>query len=304
MSGYDSTPPFIAGGVPDRGGGHVMTRRGGLWARWQTGEQHRTVTNVLLAVTGLLFVWPMIWVFSAAFDLNPDWNVTWPSWTTLNFSAVLTGSYARALLNSAELGLIAMLVATVPAIPAGYALARRNIPFRHALMVSILFLTVVPIGIVIIPLFEAFAKYNLLSIIPAGIFLGATSLPFAIWLIANGMRSIPSEIEEAAIAESANLWQRGIRIILPLSAPSIASAAFLSFINGWGALLVPLVIIQSPSQQPAPLALYTFVHGPGVTLYGEIAAFSLLFSLPVIILYLSMSRFVSGGFALAGSLHG
>ena len=262
------------------------------------------MTNVLLAGAGLVFIWPMIWVFSAAFDLNPDWQLTWPSWTTLNFSPVLTGSYARPLLNSAELGLISMLVATVPAIPAGYALARRNIPFRHALMVGILFLTAVPIGIVIIPLFEAFAKYNLLSIVPAGIFLGATSLPFAIWLMTNGMRSIPAEIEEAAIAESASLWQRGIRIVLPLSAPSIASAAFLSFINGWGALLVPLVIIQSPSQQPAPLALYTFVHGPGVTLYGEIAAFSILFSLPVVLLYLFMSRFVSGGFALAGSVHG
>jgi multiple sugar transport system permease protein len=258
---------------------------------------------MILVVIGLLFAWPLVWVVFAAFSQNPDWQVSWPSWTLINFRAVSDGGYLRTLVNSAELGLLSMIVATVPAIPAGYALARRRIPARNGLMVGILFLTAVPIGIVVIPLYEFFSSYNVLGLVPAGLFLGATNLPFAIWLITGGIQAVPQALEEAAIAESASLPQRMLRIVLPLSAPSIASAAFLSFINGWGAFLVPLVLISDPGQQPAPLALFNFVH-VGTTQYGQIAAFSILFSLPVVIVYLCATRFISGGFALAGSLQG
>jgi multiple sugar transport system permease protein len=274
--------------------------------RMTAGDRDRPsslVASVLLAVIGLIFVWPAIWVFTAAITQNPGYQVSWPTWTLLNFRAVIDGGYLHSLVNSAILGGVSALVAVLPAIPASYALARRRVPLRRGLMIAILFLTAVPIGIVVIPLFEVFAAHNLLSIVPTGLFLGATNLPFAIWLITNGMQAIPVEIEEAAIAESASVWQRITRILIPLSMPSIVSAAFLSFINGWGSFLIPLVLISAPAQQPGPLALYDFVH-VGTTQYGEIAAFSILFSLPVVLLYVVMSRVVSGGFALAGSIHG
>ncbi len=112
---------------------------------------------------------------------------------------------------------------------------------------------------------------------------GVTNLPSTIWLVTTGMQAVPKRLKEV-VAESESLWRRMSRIVLPFSAPSISTATFLSLINGGGAFLVALVIMLSPSQTPAPLALYNFVHF-GTTQYGQIVAFSTLFSLPLFILY-------------------
>lgn len=112
---------------------------------------------------------------------------------------------------------------------------------------------------------------------------GVTNLPSTIWLVTTGMQAVPKRLKEV-VAESESLWRRMSRIVLPFSAPSISTATFLSLINGGGVFLVALVIMLSPSQTPAPLALYNFVHF-GTTQYGQIVAFSTLFSLPLFILY-------------------
>jgi multiple sugar transport system permease protein len=148
-----------------------------------------------------------------------------------------------------------------------------------------------------------FATENWLSILPTAIFLGVTAMPFEIWLIKNFMDAIPYDLEEAARIERASTWQILTRIVGPLALPGIGAGAIYSFVNAWGSFVVPLVLITDPNQQPGPIAIYGFIGAANVR-YGDIAAFSLLYSVPVFILYAIMSRLFAGGFTLGGAIKG
>jgi multiple sugar transport system permease protein len=76
------------------------------------------------------------------------------------------------------------------------------------------------------------------------------------------------------------------------------------FINAWGAFLVPLVLDSNPNDNPGPIAIYNFMGSHGFFDFGQLAAFSLMFSVPVIVLYLVMSRFFSGAFTFGGAMQG
>jgi multiple sugar transport system permease protein len=142
-----------------------------------------------------------------------------------------------------------------------------------------------------------------LSLVPTGIFLGANSLPFALWLIKTAIDGVPREMEEAAQMERASLLQTILHVVIPVSLPGIAAAAIFSFINAWGSFIVPLVLISDPDQVTGPLTIYGLIAAANVR-YGDIAAFSIVYSLPVVLLYLLMSRSFSGGFLMGGAVKG
>jgi multiple sugar transport system permease protein len=139
--------------------------------------------------------------------------------------------------------------------------------------------------------------------VPTGVFLGVTSLPFALWLIKTAIDAVPKELEEAATIERANILQVILHVTVPVALPGIFAAAIYSFINAWGAFLPPLVLISDPSQATGPLKIYGLI-GSAAVRYGDIAAFSIVYSLPVVVLYVLMSRPFSGGFSMGGAVKG
>jgi multiple sugar transport system permease protein len=272
-------------------------------ARWRDRWADAIIVNGVLTLLGLLFLAPLLWLALASIDERPGWALSLPKLTAQHFINVTRGDYLVSLLNTLYLSVIATIVSTVAGALGGYALSRRNIPMRDGLMVTILFLTGIPIAIMIVPVFQVFASYGLLSLVPTAVFLGATSLPFALWLIKTAIDAVPRELEEAALVERANLMQIILYVTLPVALPGIAAAAIFSFINAWGAFLVPLVLISDPTQAPGPIMIYGLI-GAAQVRYGDIAAFSIIYSLPVIALYLVCSRFFTGGFVMGGALKG
>jgi multiple sugar transport system permease protein len=261
------------------------------------------IANLLLALLALCFLAPMLWLALASVDAHASWSLNWPSLTLAHYRNVTRSDYLWSLWNTFLLALVATVVAVVPAVFGGYALSRRRIPLRDGLMVTILFLTGIPVGIMIIPVFQIFARFGWLSLVPTGIFLGANSLPFALWLIKTAIDGVPREMEEAAQMERASLLQTILHVVIPVSLPGIAAAAIFSFINAWGSFIVPLVLISDPDQVTGPLTIYGLIAAANVR-YGDIAAFSIVYSLPVVLLYLLMSRSFSGGFLMGGAVKG
>ena len=262
-----------------------------------------TASHLLLAVIGLAFVLPMLWLLFAAFDAKASWGIEWPHLTLENFAATLHSTELQALANSLILSMVATAVATACALPSAYALSRRRIPFKGPILLGVLFLTGVPLAILIIPVYQMFAEIGWLSILPAGLFLAVTSLPFEIFLIKNFIDAVPQDLEEAARLERATTWQVLSRVVLPLATPGICAAAIFGFVNAWGSFIVPLILITAAGQQVGPIAIYNFVNGYEIH-YGEIAAFSVVFALPVVILYGFASRFFREGFVLGGAVKG
>jgi multiple sugar transport system permease protein len=263
----------------------------------------RLLANVILLLIGAYFVIPVLWLAVGAVDKHAGWQIQLPTLTLDNFVDALSHGNAQALWNSVIVSTIAAIVSTGAGTLAAYSFSRHRIPWKGPILLGILFLSGVPITILIVPVYKMFARYDMLSMVPTAVLLGVTSLPFAIYLIKNTIDAIPQDLEEAACMEQAGTFRILRSIIVPLAMPGIASAAIFSFVNAWGNFLIPIVLIADQSSQPAPIAIYSFI-GSATIRYGQIAAFSIVYSMPVIALYFVMSRYFKGGFSLSGAVRG
>lgn len=263
----------------------------------------KIIGNTALAVIAALFALPLIWLVFAALDSHASFKLALPHLTFQNFTKSLEHGRGEALVVSLEISFVAMLVATVTGTLAAYAFSRRHIPWKGPVLLFVLFLSGVPINVIIIPVFQIFSQQNWLTEMPTAVFLGITALPFEIWIIKNFIDSVPIELEEAARVEGASTLTIIRRVVVPLALPGIGAAAIYGFVNAWGAFLIPLVLITETSEQPGAIAIYSFISAAGIN-YGELAAYSILYSLPVVLLYVALGRLFKGGFVLSGALRG
>jgi multiple sugar transport system permease protein len=270
--------------------------------RSPTKRANKALPSAALVLIGLVFALPLIWLVFAAFDSQASWAVEIPHWTIANFRAVVTGADLRSLGNSLFVSVLATGIATAVGFPAAFALSRYNIPLNQFLVIALLFMTAIPVAVLIIPIYQIYSEIGWTgSIITASLFMGVTGLPFEVAIIKDGIDAIPRDFEEAAAVDQATTWDTLARVVWPLALPSISAAAVYGFINSWSMFIVPLVLLTSPSDIVAPITIYGFI-GSAVVRYGEIAAFSFLYSLPPVLLYFLISKFLRGGFALGGGV--
>src|SRR5215469_18680158 len=177
----------------------------------------KTISNLVLLGFGVLFAAPLLWLLFASVDSHAGATLQWPHFTLSNFSAAASSQNMQALLNSFYISLIATIISTVPAALAAYVFSRHHIPWKGPLLLFILMLAGVPVTILIVPVY--------LSLVPAAIFLGVTSLPFEIWIIKNFIDAVPPELEEAARLERAKTRHVLLRVVVPVALPGIAAAA-------------------------------------------------------------------------------
>ena len=236
--------------------------------------------RVILGLIGIGFALPLVWLIFAAVDSQASWAVEIPHWTIANFQAVTSASDLRSLGNSLLISGLATGIATAVAFPAAFGLSRYNIPMKQVLVIALLFMTAIPVAVLIIPVYQIYTDIGWTgSIVAASLFIGVTGLPFEIAIIKDSIDAIPRDFEEAAALDRATTWKTLIHVIWPLAAPSAAAAAIFGFINSWSMFIVPLILLTSPSDTVAPITIYGFM-GSAVVRYGEIAAFSFLYALP------------------------
>lgn len=262
--------------------------------------------NVILVLLGGFFLLPMLWMVFASIDSNPDWAIKLPSLTLANFSEVLRRHEALvAFRSSLILAGTTTIVTTVLAVLAAYPLSRMHIPLKRTFMLLILFAAGLPVSMLIVPVYQLYVTLGWLdSLYTTALFLAATSLPFAIWLMKNFIDAVPLELEQAAAIDGASTLRIIRQVVLPLTVPGIAVTSIYTFINAWGAFIIPFVLNSDPEQQPGPIEIYNFMGSHGLFKFGDLAVFSLLFSVPVIVLYLVMSRYFSGAFNFGGAVRG
>ena len=271
--------------------------------RGEEGRWGPIVGNAVLVAFGLFFVLPLVWLLLASVDSGASWGLELPHFTWQNYAQALNNGGLASLGNSLLLAGIATFVSTATAVFAAYALVRYRVPWKGPLLLVVLFLTGIPISIIIVPVYQIYVSLGWLSIVPSAIFLGVTSLPMEIWLLKNYIEMLPKDMEEAAKIEQASTLQILSRIILPSIVPGIGAAAIFGFINAWGSFVVPLVLISSSTQVTGPVTIYSFISASDIH-YGAIAAFSIMYSIPVFVLYALMSRVFQGGFFLGGAVKG
>ncbi|GAB2608183.1 carbohydrate ABC transporter permease [Streptomyces capparidis] len=264
------------------------------------------VHTVLLGVA-VCFAVPFGWLLAASVDGDADLRVAAPDPLTAdNFRAVLdTETTYRPMLNSLVLCGGATALCVVCAVLAAYPLSRYRSRLKRPFLLTILFATGLPITAVMVPVYGMFVQVNLIDTMYGTVwFLAASALPFAIWLMKNFMDGVPMVLEEAAWTDGASGMQTLRRVVLPLMWPGVVVVTIYTFIAMWGNFFVPFMLLLSPDQLPASVSIFSFFGAQGSVQYGQLAAFSILYSVPVVVLYALMSRRLGGGFGLGGALKG
>ncbi len=269
----------------------------------------RMLASLVLLLIGAGFVVPMLWVLLAAFNGDPSQGVqiTWPHpWTVGNFSAVLTVDKTyRPLLNGVILCVGGTIITMICATLAAYPLSRYRSRLKRPFMLTVLFSTGLPITAIMVPVYGLFVQLALDdSIVGTTVFMATAALPISLWLTKNFMDGVPIELEEAAWTDGASPMQGLRRIILPLMWPGLSVVGIYTFIGLWGNFFVPFILLLSPDKQPMSVTIYTFFGQYGQIVYGQLAAYSLLYALPSVLLYLLLNKKLGGAFAFGGGVKG
>jgi multiple sugar transport system permease protein len=267
----------------------------------------RAVSNGVLLLVGVAFALPLVWLVLASVDERATLSIKLPSSLSLqNFAEVMTPEKAFIpLMNSLILSAGCAIITVVVAVLAAYPLSRYRMRVNKPFLYGVLFGTCLPITAMMVPVYSLFVAFNLIDSMAGTIlFLAATSLPMAIYMTKSFMDSVPVTLEEAAWMDGASMMATLTRIVVPLMRPGLAVVFIFVFIGAWGNFFVPFVLLLSPDKLPAAVSIFAFFGQYGSVAYGQLAAFSLLYSVPVIALYVLVSRVLGGSSALAGAVKG
>jgi ABC-type glycerol-3-phosphate transport system permease component len=247
----------------------------------------------------LFYVFPSIWVFIMSlkpahelFILSLPSEIIWTRYPMVLFD----WKFYPTLRNSIIVCLSSMAAALVIATPASYALVRlKHLKFRQNIFLLFLLAFVFPgisfLGYIYL-LIHNIGLYN--NIAGLVITYTAGQLPMMIWLLSGYIRSIPIEVEEAALIDGCTTFQLFTRIILPLMLPGLGVAAIFAFINLWGEFIVAFSITMTNAARTVPIGTLMFT-GIYELNWGEIATASVIAAIPPVILALVAQKFIISG---------
>ena len=262
----------------------------------------RATSWVIIDILVLIYaLFPVLWIFSLS--LKPTSNIAdgklIPSRVTLdNYRGIFQGDFfSSALINSVGIGVLTTVIAVVVGAMAAYAVARLDFPGKRLLIAAVLLISMFPAISLVTPLFNIERRIGLFNTWPGLILPYITfGLPLAIYTLSAFFREIPWDLEKAAKMDGATPGQAFRKVIVPLAAPGIVTAAILVFILAWNDLLLALSLTATNAAITAPVAIANFT---GTTQFedptGSIAAGAMVITIPIIIFVLVFQRRIVGG---------
>ncbi|MEU7000854.1 carbohydrate ABC transporter permease [Nonomuraea sp. NPDC046570] len=253
----------------------------------------RLAATAFLAVVLAFFTLPMLWLATAPFDANPRISVSLPEFTLANFAAILEHPYALASIGNSliQAGGAAVTVVVLAAL-AAYALSRVRVPGRDALLYLLLLLSSVVTGTAaMVPIFELASRLGLVDT-HLGLVLVVSGglLPAAIFILKDFMDETPTSYEESARVFGASPLQILGHIVVPLIRPGLATIAVWAMASVWGGFLFQFILLRDPGKTPGSVIIYTLYTEGGQPRLDLLSSFSLLYSLPVVAMYLLVSH--------------
>jgi arabinogalactan oligomer/maltooligosaccharide transport system permease protein len=205
--------------------------------------------------------------------------------------------------NSLLISLLVTLTGVVFASTGGYALSRFKFKGREFGMTALLTTQMFPATMLLLPFFILLSYLGLInSYIGLIVIYSSTALPFCIWQMKGYYDTIPPSLEESARLDGCTRFQAFYKVILPLSTPALVITALFSFMASWSEYVVAAIILQDPKLYTLPLGLKSFQASLS-TQWGLYAAGAVVVSIPVTILFISLSRYLVSGLTM-GSVKG
>jgi arabinogalactan oligomer/maltooligosaccharide transport system permease protein len=265
---------------------------------WHHAIGRKIASFVFLLLTAALVIAP-IWQI-AVLAVEPPHVTAAAAWrlpahpNLENFYQLFaTTGFLRWLANSILVALAVTAVGVLLAATAGYALSRFRFFGRLAVLNSLLVTQIFPATMLLLPIFLILLQFGLIdTFVGLGLIYLATVLPFGIWQMKSFYDRIPENIEEAAALDGCSPGEIFRRVIVPVSAPGLAVTAFFSFAAAWNEYVIAAIILRESSLFTLPLGLRELQAGAATGQDALFAAGSLIVTLPMIALYLVLSRYL------------
>ena len=251
------------------------------------------------------FYWVVITSFKTDLQIQQYRSIFWPDpWTTGQFISLITETaYLTWFRNTIIVAVSTTALSVTLAALAGYALARLRFFGASALTTALLITYLLPGSLLFIPLYRILTTLGIVNSYWALIFTYPTFLmPFATWVLLGYYRSIPVDLEDAAMIDGASRFGAFWRITLPLATPALLSVTLFAFTNAWNEFLFAFVFITRETLFTLPVGLQQLVFGD-IYPWGQLMSASLLMAIPVMIIYIAAQKYMVEGLT-AGSVKG
>ncbi len=253
----------------------------------------KALSLAALMALAAAFALPILWLVTAPFNAQPTLGLALGAPTLKNFHGVFANSAALiGLKNSLIQATATMLAATGAATMAAYAFSRAAFRGRDTILYVLILLSSVVSGVsAMVPLYVLMQSLGLLDrhVGLVLVYVGGL-LPTNMFIMKDFVDSIPRAYEEAALVDGSSPAQVLLHIAFPLCRPGMAVIAVLIFVSTWSNFLMPFILLRSASKAPASVAIYSFFNEVGIPILGLIAAYSLIYTIPVVALYLMVNR--------------
>lgn len=266
--------------------------------------------NLFVAICALILTFPLVWILMMSLKQQSE-VMTWPPTfifqpTLENFRVLFDVAQAGAtsygtikvdfltpITNSVIIALGSVIISVLVGVPAGYVLARRDIPLKEDIAFFILGFRFAPALLVVIPLFGVFQAIGLYDTYFGMIWVyQVVTLPMIVWLSRAYIEDIPKDIEEAAAMDGAKPFRVVLHIVLPLLKPGLIGASLLIFLLAWHNFALGLIL--SSTRAPVTVALLKLLN-PGVQFYPVMAAgLVVTMIIPVILIVLGQRHLERG----------
>jgi multiple sugar transport system permease protein len=284
---------------------HATRRESGIpLVRWLSRKNHgyHLLGYFLLFIVGIWTVFPFYWQVATSLRSDVDLytasvNVI-PRALTLEHYQTIFGAgspFTTQLRNSLVVSVVTTVISVFLGSLAGYALTRLHFFGRAGMARTLVYAYLAPGTILFIPLFVLAVNLHVNNTLYGLIASYLTfTVPFSTWMLMGYFRTLPVEMEEAAMVDGASRWTILWRIVMPLSAPAIVVSAVFAFTLSWNEFLYALVLVQKQDVMTAPIGITNFVVGD-VFYWGQMMAAATIMSFPPVLIYVLGQRWVVSG---------
>ncbi len=258
---------------------------------------------LFLASVAVFFGIPLVWLILSALDPNASPEFKIPSTISMENFIRLGEPVSGVppymwIVNSTIISTLVATIVTIASILAAYVLTRYSFRGQSAMLTAFIVFRLIPPLILALPIMILYRMWGMMNTIHGLVLaMSALILPFTMMIAESFLKSIPATYEEAAMVDGCTRLGAFLKITLPLAAPGIATIWLLAFVTSWSQFVLPLMIIRTPSLMPASVGLQFFFGEYGRVEYGKLSAFSILYSLPVLIVFLIVQKYLKRGIA-------